>query len=72
MTNQEIRKIALDNGFKLKDQPNGSKGLNPYVYDFARAIIAEECKQTLKEFPLPDSSNDERIELNDYIKLGLS
>lgn len=37
-----IRKIALENGFKLKTQPDGTEDLNPYVYDFASALIAEE------------------------------
>lgn len=40
MTNDQIKNIALANGFKLKDQPNGGMDLNPYVYEFARAIIS--------------------------------
>ena len=39
ITNEQIKKIALENGFKLKDQPNGELDLNPYVYDFARALL---------------------------------
>jgi len=39
VTNEQIRKIALSNGFKLKTQPHGGEGLNPYVYDFARALL---------------------------------
>lgn len=39
MTNDQIKEIALANGFKLKDQPSGEMDLNPYVYEFARAII---------------------------------
>lgn len=38
MNYQNIKKIAVDNGFSLKQQPDGSMDLNPYVYDFARAI----------------------------------
>lgn len=41
MTDEQIKEIALANGFKLKEQPNGDVGLNPYVYDFARALIDE-------------------------------
>lgn len=41
MTNKQIKEIALANGFKLKEQPNGEMDLNPYVYDFARALFAE-------------------------------
>ena len=40
MNNETIKKIALENGFKLKKQPDGSDDLNPYVYDFAKAIAA--------------------------------
>lgn len=39
MTNNQIREIALQCGFKLKEQPNGEMDLNPYVYDFAKKII---------------------------------
>lgn len=42
MTNEQIKEIALANGFKLKEQPNGDMDLNPYVYDFARALISSE------------------------------
>ena len=41
MTNDQIKEIALANGFKLKEQPSGEMDLNPYVYDFARALIDE-------------------------------
>ena len=39
MNNETIKKIALENGFKLKKQSNGEMDLNPYVYDFARALL---------------------------------
>lgn len=39
MTNDQIKEIALANGFKLKEQPDGAMDLNPYVYDFARALV---------------------------------
>ena len=38
LKNNHIQKMALDNGFKLKEQPNGKMELNPYVYDFANAL----------------------------------
>ena len=41
MTNDQIKEIALANGFKLKEQPNGEMDLNPYVYEFARALFVE-------------------------------
>ena len=52
MTNEEIQKIALANGFKLKAQPDGSMALNPYVFEFARALVAaqaEKCNAELKK-----------------------
>lgn len=41
VTNEQIRKIALSNGFKLKTQPHGGEGLNPYVYNFAQALLEQ-------------------------------
>lgn len=37
---ESVKKLALNCGFKLKEQPNGEMDLNPYVYDFAKALIA--------------------------------
>ena len=44
MTNEQIKQIALANGFNLKEQPDGTMNLHPYVYEFARALIAEHQK----------------------------
>lgn len=41
MNNEHIKHLALINGFKLKEQPDGSMDLNPYVYDFANALLGE-------------------------------
>lgn len=41
MTNEQIKQLALAHGFKLKTQPDGAVDLNPYVYDFARALLAQ-------------------------------
>lgn len=38
MTRDDIKTVALACGFKLKEQPDGSTDLNPYVYDFAERI----------------------------------
>ena len=35
---QKIKELALANGFKLKEQADGSMDLNAHVYDFANAI----------------------------------
>ena len=42
MTNEQIKEIALANGFRLKEQPDGEMDLNPYVYEFARALFVEQ------------------------------
>lgn len=39
MKNEQIKELALANGFKLKEQPNGAMDLNPYVYEFAAALL---------------------------------
>ena len=36
---QKIKELALANGFKLKEQADGSMDLNAYVYDFANPIV---------------------------------
>ena len=38
MNKEQIKQLALNNGFKLKEQHDGSMDLNPYVYEFADAI----------------------------------
>lgn len=43
MTRQEIREMAIDVGFTLRDQPDGSKDLNQYVYSFAEKV-AEQAR----------------------------
>jgi hypothetical protein len=40
VTDEQIVRIALANGFKLKPQPDGTMWLNPYVFQFARALLA--------------------------------
>lgn len=58
MNNDQIKKLALENGFKVKQQPNGGEDLNPYVYDFARALLeaanVEEKKTALSNKVLVD------------------
>ena len=52
MNKQQIKDLALSNGFKLKQQPSGEMDLNPYVYEFASALIAkanERVKRYEKE-----------------------
>lgn len=42
---ESVRQLALEAGFKLKEQPDGNKDLNPYVYRFADKLgeaVAED------------------------------
>ena len=41
LSKEEVTKLAIANGFKLKTQPDGTEGLNPYVFDFAAALIEQ-------------------------------
>lgn len=38
MNKEKIKELALANGFKLKEQPDGTMDLNPYVFEFAAAL----------------------------------
>lgn len=44
MTKDQIYRLALASGFKPKLQPDGTMDLNPYVYQFAENILADEMK----------------------------
>lgn len=37
--NALVKVIALENGFSLKEQSDGSRDLNPYVYTFAEKLL---------------------------------
>ena len=41
IVHQYIKELALECGFKLKEQPNGDLDLNPYVYTFADKLIKQ-------------------------------
>ena len=40
LANDQIQALALACGFELKPQPDGSQALHPYVFDFARRLLA--------------------------------
>lgn len=48
MNKQRVKELALEVGFKLKPQPSGEMDLNPYVYNFAKALLAHPIKKELK------------------------
>lgn len=70
MTKDQIKELALANGFKLKEQPDGSMDLNPYVYEFAFELMkqvtlstADNLVQALQE--LADDIQNEANNLKD-------
>jgi hypothetical protein len=61
-----IKQLALDAGFKLKDQPDGSQDLNPYVYAFAKSLLstpAAKWREAGQPDPHPDLVGRERARL---------
>ena len=50
MNKQYIKELALECGFKLKEQPNGELDLNPYVYTFADKLIKQTHISLLEDF----------------------
>lgn len=47
MNKEQIIELALANGFKLKEQPDGTMALNPYVFDFVNAVLAKLAEKQL-------------------------
>ncbi len=60
---QYIKDVALECGFKLKEQPNGDLDLNPYVYTFADKLIKQTHISLLGDFK--DMLADISSEIND-------
>ena len=63
MNKQYIKEVALDCGFKLKEQPDGSMDLNPYVYTFADKLIKQTHIILLGDFK--DTLADVTSQIND-------
>ena len=47
---QYIKEVALECGFKLKEQPDGELDLNHYVYTFADKLIKQTHISLLGDF----------------------
>ena len=60
---QYIKEVALDCGFKLKEQPDGGMDLNPYVYTFADKLIKQTHISLLGDFK--DTLADVTSQIND-------
>ena len=63
MNKQYIKELALECGFKLKEQPNGDLDVNPYVYTFADKLIKQTHISLLGDFK--DMLADISSEIND-------
>ena len=68
-----IKDIALECGFKLKEQPDGSMDLNPYVYKFAEELVLKLGNSLLGEFKemLSECITDIDIAIEDNKKFKL-
>ena len=64
LTNEQIKEICLNHGFKEKDQGDGRMDLNPYVYDAVRAAIRQATGTPGAVRP----QLSEQDEFRDYIK----
>lgn len=67
MKKDQIIALALANGFKLKQQPNGEMALNPYVFDFANAIAE---KITPAWIPCSERMPEEGVDVLCYLDFG--
>ena len=65
MNKQYIKEVALDCGFKLKEQPDGSMDLNHYVYTFADKLIKQTHTRLLGDFK--DTLADVTSQINDAL-----
>ncbi len=65
MNKQYIKEVALECGFKLKEQPDGSMDLNPYVYTFADKLIKQTHIILLGDFK--DTLADVTSQINDAL-----
>tara|TARA_B100000508_G_C11428580_1_gene262144 strand:- start:605 stop:1120 length:516 start_codon:yes stop_codon:yes gene_type:complete len=63
---QQVKELALANGFKLKQQPSGEMDLNPYVYEFVDAFLAKANERVaeLEQNQLPIENGKNRYGLD--------
>ena len=64
---QKIKELALANGFKLKEQADGSMDLNAYVYDFANAI-----EQAAKAQAVPEGDGFVLVRQKELMELAIA
>ena len=68
MTNDQIKELALANGFKLKEQPDGAMDLNPYVYEFASVVFAKGAITVFDDISADLESNEKANTVASVIK----
>lgn len=61
MDKTKIRKIALQNGFQLKEQDDGSMDLHPYVYQFAAKLLLESIQTRLRMEEKPKHAHNDDV-----------
>ena len=73
MNKQDVKKLALECGFKIKEQPDGSMDLNHYVYKFAEELVLKLGNSLLGEFKemLSEYITDIDIAIEDNKKFKL-
>ena len=73
MNKQDVKKLALECGFKLKEQPDGSMDLNHCVYKFAEELVLKLGNSLLGEFKemLSEYITDIDIAIEDNKKFKL-
>ena len=68
MTNDQIKELALANGFKLKEQSDGAMDLNPYVYEFASVVFAKGAITAFDDILTDLESNEKANTVASVIK----
>ena len=68
MTNDEIKELALANGFKCRKQTDGTTDLNPYVYEFARVVFAKGAVTVLDDILADLETNENANTVTSVIK----
>jgi hypothetical protein len=68
MNDEQILEIATKSGAFPPSYTYLFKG---EILKLARTIIDESSKEVLKEFPLPALCDNERVNLDDFLRAGL-
>lgn len=67
---EQIKELALRSGFKLKEQPDGSMDLNPYVYEFANELMKHQTVRVYSDLANECSKRANAINPVSAFKVG--